>query len=272
MRSRSKKIPFNWDAAATPPPANDHRVVLLVIGLFGLVAALVAGLIYMSRPAVAEAGPPPAVIPSLAAQADQKLMEKHTKIALECLGNFFSAPQDLMKLATLRPYPTLGDTYKSYRDEITKLTKSSPSPGGNLKHQGTFVGIPLRLAGLPERIAWIEIRDTTARLDLDSLLGVGDVRWEKLNEVPPGTRVFLRGTLARIEGKDDFLELLSADGKSKIMIFSPPLIDLENPRKARVTLERTAESALRAAGWKLIQFHGWEWLHLTDPPHGPEKF
>ena len=149
---------------------------------------------------------------------------------------------------------------QAYREDIATLSKASPVPGGNLKRKQSFIGIPLKFDNHPSRTAWIEIRGNTARLDLDSLFGIGDVRWENLRDTATGKKVSLRGYLAPIDGNDDHLEFISPDRKQRIKISSIKPDNLDAECLAHVTLERLAESPLRPAGWKLEKIHSWDWL------------
>ena len=251
-----------WDTDGLGSPKKNKGNLALSLGIFLTLALVVSALsvALLSRPAAKVSSTIPASLPSLPAPADEKRMQEEAKLALECLGCFFSSPHDLMKLAALRPYPDLAKNYQAYREDIATLSKASPVPGGNLKRKQSFIGIPLKFDNHPSRTAWIEIRGNTARLDLDSLFGIGDVRWENLRDTATGKKVSLRGYLAPIDGNDDHLEFISPDRKQRIKISSIKPDNLDAECLARVTLERLAESPLRPAGWKLEKIHSWDWL------------
>lgn len=259
-RLGKSEIPWDTDAAASSKKGTGNLSLSLGIFLTLALVAFTLCVALLSRPPAKVSSAIPASLPSLPAPADEKRMQEEAKLALECLGSFFSAPHDLMKLAALRPYPDLANNYQAYRGDIATLTKASPVPGGNLKRKLSFIGIPLKFTNHPARTAWVEIRGNTARLDLDSLLGIGDVLWENLRDTATGKKVSLRGYLAPIDGNENHLEFISPDRKQRIKINSIKPDNMEEECLARVTLERTAETPLRPAGWKLEKIHSWDWL------------
>ncbi|MBC7980767.1 MAG: hypothetical protein H7Y36_09420 [Armatimonadetes bacterium] len=242
------------------PAAKSSRFTAVIFILIILLIPGVAALALRSRTPAKTTPNTPAAEALMPAPGDQEKATKDSKVALTCIATFFSSSQDLMRLASLRPYPDLATTYQSHKTEIATLAAASPTPGGNLKRQGNFIGIPITFTGHPARLAWVELRAETARLDLDSLLGIGDVAWEKLDDAPAGKNIFLRGTLGRNTDKLSQLHFVSPDTGKTIILTGAPPDDLNTPRPARVTISKTPETPIVLAGWKLVKFHGWDWL------------
>lgn len=197
--------------------------------------------------------------PVLTNSAEQETAQQEVKIALDCVATFFGSSNDLLKVAQCRPVPGLVEIFEGNKSDIALRARSAPSPGGNIKRNPPFIGIPITFTGLPPRTAWVEVRGTAARLDLESFVGHGTVPWPELEKTPAGTTVSLRGTLVPIDNSDMGMHLIGPDGKARIRIHGRKPEGLVSPRAARVSVVRRAETSLRSKGWTLVAFDGWEW-------------
>jgi len=241
--------------------ASPLVIALSALGGCAVIAGVVA-LSISSRPAEATTAPV-ARAKFLPPAADQEKTENRTRLALDCLAGFFGETTELARLASLRQYPGLGQTYSAHHKEILALSHLDPSPGGNLRQKDGYVGIPLAFPGKTERVAWVEIIGTTARVDLDSLIGLGDVPWANLATLPDGKEVFLRGFLNSVSEDDRHVEFISPDGFLTIRLSATPTSGLSRPRPARVTIRSEGSGAFHGKSWRVVKFHGWDWLHDT---------
>jgi len=244
--------------------ASPIVIALSAFGAFSVIAGAVA-LSISSRPAEA-ATAPVARANFLPPAAEQEKAEDRTRLALDCLAGFFGETTELSRLASLRQYPGLGQTYSAHHKEILALSRLNPSPGGNLRQKDGYVGIPLAFPGKTGRIAWVEIRGATARIDLDSLIGLGDVPWADLATLPDGKEVFLRGFLKSVPDEERHVEFISPDGTVTIRLATAAPPGFSGPRPARVTIRSEGSGPLHGKSWRVVKFHGWDWVGDSGTP------
>lgn len=262
-RRRRRVVSGSENTAAGPGKNRRRSTRILTRCAFLLIAVLGSGLIIAAALRPARRAPATASvlkISFLPPPADHEKTQQQAKLALDCIGAFFSASDNVTRLAQLRPAPGLAKAFAENHQKILELAECEPFPGGKLMHQPPFIGIPLKFANHLPMTAWVELRGGSARLDLESLIGTGSVSWEKLATAEAGTRIFLRGILSPIEGMKSEMDFFSPDTKHRIRIHGPRPENLSAQRPACITVVRTPQTPLHKATWTIAGFHCWEWL------------
>lgn len=259
-RQKSTGLETDWDTQKSSGKKN-FRTLLWASLLVGAVLFTAVGAALMKPKTQVGSASGEYFKPAMITHStDQEKEQKEIKMALACVAAFFGQSNDMLRVVQCRPVPGLVKIFEINKPAIVLHAQSAPSPGGNIKRQPPFIGIPISFTGLPPRTAWVEVRGTAARLDLESFVGHGMMPWSELENTPAGTPVFLRGTLVPMEGSDDRMYFISPDGKVQILIKGRKPNELNSPRAARVTVARVAETSVISKGWLMVAFEGWEWL------------
>lgn len=258
-RLQSERPP-DWETEH--PPRRVSGMVVMAVGLaaVGGIALATVGMAGRSAPAEGKAAAPPQLPAANYDPAERAQVEAEVRLALGCVNRFFKAQEDVGRLAQLRPAADLVARYQAARGEILGLRKAFRSPGGGLRREPPFIGIPLPLAGQPPRIAWVQIHEGGARLDLDSLLGAGSVPWPELDRCEAGARVTLRGRLQVPTGEGSCGVLSSPDDTHRLRLDSLAWPELSSTCEVRLQLERLPSSPFRQADWQLVKVLGTDWL------------